>query len=58
MRVGERTFPAEAAGRKEPPEGDEVGQFQGAGPRGPGTERRRLSTKELMLLNCGVGEDS
>ena len=20
--------------------------------------RRRLSTKELMLLNCGVGEDS
>ena len=21
------------------------------------TERRKLSTKELMLLNCGVGED-
>ena len=22
------------------------------------TELRRLSTEELMLLNCGVGEDS
>ena len=49
MRVGERTFPAEAAGRKEPPEGDEVGQFQGAGPRGPGTERRRSRSGEKRL---------
>ena len=23
-----------------------------------GCERRRLSAEELMLLNCGVGEDS
>ena len=24
----------------------------------PGKSRRKLSTEELMLLNCGVGEDS
>ena len=35
MRVVERTLQAEAAGRRTPPEGDEVGQFKGRQTSGP-----------------------